>query len=181
MMRDEFDDQGDFGATNAADIGATTALPGGQPTPRPPLRPSVVQGGTNQYPRAPRTGVNAPPLTPPPVVSTTRFCGTCGAPLEPGRPFCGQCGTPVSTSGVHSTAMNASPSSSGLYRGSGAGWGALDSDAPTVAEMPMENLYGEMAAPDDTSRSLRILIGVLCLVGSFATAVAAIVLALHTF
>jgi hypothetical protein len=179
MMRDEFDDQGDFGATHAADIGATTALPNGQPSPRPPLGASGVHSGsTNQYSRAPRTAVNVS-RTPPP--GATRYCGTCGAPLEPGRPFCGQCGTPVNTSGTHSTAMNAAASPSGLYRRSGASWTGLDGDAPTVAEMPMEDLYDDMAAPEDTSRTLRILVGVLCLVGSFATASAAIIVALATF
>ncbi len=178
MMRDEIDDQDDFGATHAADIAATNALPNGQPSRRPALGASGLHAGSaNQYARAPRSGVNAP--TPPPVVSTTRFCATCGAPLEPGRSFCGQCGTPVSTSGVHSSATNSVPS--GIYRRSSVGWDDLDGDAPTVAEMPMEDLYGDMAAPEDASRTLRILVGVLCLIGSFATAAAAIILALQTF
>jgi len=179
-MRDEIDDQDDFGATHAADIAATTALPNGRPSPRPALGASGLHAGSaNPYVRTPRTGVNAPPT--PPVVSTTRFCGTCGAALEPGRPFCGQCGTPVSTSGVHSSATNSVSPSSAMYRRSGADWDDLDADAPTVAEMPMGNFYTGEAAPEDTSRALLILVGVLCLIGSFATAVAAIVLALHTF
>lgn len=190
-MRDEFEDQEDYAATQAGDLGATTALPGGQPTPRPSLGVSGLHNGsTNQYPYPPRGGVGAPapvsPASPPP--STTRFCGTCGAVLEPGRPFCGQCGTPVSTSGVHSTGMRPMSSGSGLYRQSSVGWGEADGDAPTVAEMPMGDLYGgygaaysEDVAAEDSSRALRIVVGVLCLIGSFATAVAAIVIALHTF
>jgi hypothetical protein len=180
MMRDEIDDQDDFGATHAADSGATTALPDGQPSRRPALGASGLHApSASPYARTPRTGVKAPPT--PPVVSTTRFCATCGAPLEPGRSFCGQCGTPVSTSGVHSSATNSVPPASGMYRRSVADWDDLDADAPTVAEMPMENFYTDVAAPEDASRALVILVGVLCLIGSFATAAAAIILALRTF
>lgn len=182
-MRDEIEEQDDYGATRAADIGATSALPNGRPSPRPPLGVSGIHtGSTNQYPRAPRSGVGAPLATPPPA--TTRFCGTCGAALEPGRPFCGQCGTPVNTSGVHGTAKRPAPSGSSLYRQSGGVWADVDGDAPTVAEMPMGDLYGDygdLAQPEDSSRTLRILVGVLCLIGSFATAVAAIVIAMGTF
>jgi hypothetical protein len=197
-MRDEFEDQDDYAATRAGDLGATTALPNGQPTPRPSLGASGLHSGSpNQYPYTPRSGVAAPTpgapvklpvksATPPPT--TTRYCGTCGAALEPGRPFCGQCGTPVTTSGVHGTAKRPAPSASGLYRQSGADWDDVDGDAPTVAEMPMGELYGgyggaygDDVPADDSSRALRIIVGVLCLIGSFATAVAAIVIALNTF
>lgn len=125
----------------------------------------------------------------PPAGSTTQFCGTCGAPLEPGRAYCGQCGTPVSQSGVQSMSTGAyrSPSGSSLYQHSGIDWDDDDDgDAPTVAELPMEELYGNHTGAgaygaEDSSRSLRIMVGILCLIGSFATAVAAIVLALATF
>lgn len=78
------------------------------------------------------------------------------------------------------------------------GWDDHDGDAPTVAELPMDDVYsnypgrtsyagqggyaGQGAyAGEDSSRTLRLLVGILCLVGSFATAIAAIVLALATF
>jgi hypothetical protein len=186
------EDQTDNGVTREADIAATTAVPGSRPTPpRAPLGGSGVHSpSTGGYPRAPRTGSGFAPQAPQDAApATSRFCGTCGARLEPGRPFCGQCGTPVSVSGVHnSTAMRAAPSGSGVYRtGSSAQWPRqIDGDSPTVAEMPMQDLYGEgdyqgEYQVDDSSRTMRIVVGILCLIGSFATAVAAIVLALATF
>jgi hypothetical protein len=114
---------------------------------------------------------------------TGRFCSTCGASLEAGRAFCGQCGAPVSDSGFHSTAMRAAPSGSGVYRAtSDANWSDGDEDAPTVADMSVHDVYEAAGyGLDDSSRALRIWVGALCLIGSFATAIAAIVLALATF
>lgn len=206
-MHDETEEQDDFGATRASDFGATSALPNARPPAnRPPYSSLGIREQTSHYPRASRADAPMAPRTPQPVAgpttpapagaTSTRYCGTCGAPLDPGRPFCGQCGTPVSTSGVNggvnAPPMPASPSSSGLYRGSSAGWSGTgwdgsDGDAPTVAELPMDDLYGGYsgrsagAVADDSSRTLRLVVGILCLIGSFATAIAAIVLALATF
>lgn len=209
-MHDETQEQDDFGATRASDFGATSALPNPRPpAARPPYSSLGIREQTSHHARSSRAGApmaGAPmaprtpappagPATPPPAAAApTRYCGTCGAPLDPGRPYCGQCGTPVSTSGVSAPGpgpMPSSPSNSDLYSGSNVswssdGWNDGDGDAPTVAELPMDDLYGRYAGPgpidaDDSSRSLRLVVGILCLLGSFATAIAAIVLALATF
>lgn len=204
-MHDETEEQDDFGATRASDFGATSALPNSRPpgsqAGRPPYSSLGIREQTSHYPRASRADAPMAPRTPTPpagpatpspaAAASTRYCGTCGAPLDPGRPFCGQCGTPVSTSDVNGPAMTPSPSGSGLYRGSGAGWSGSqwsesDGDAPTVAELPMDDLYGSYSGrspvvADDSSRTLRLVVGILCLIGSFATAIAAIILALATF
>ena len=208
-MHDETEEQDDFGATRASDFGATSALPNSRPVgsqaARPPYSSLGIREQTSKIPRASRADAPMAARTPPPVAgpatpapaaaASTRYCGACGAPLDPGRPYCGQCGTAVSTSGVNggvdAPPMSPSPSSSGLYRGSSAGWSndawdTSDGDAPTVAELPMDDLYSgytghNAVVADDSSRMLRLVVGILCLIGSFATAIAAIVLALATF
>src|SRR5215469_15139652 len=48
---------------------------------------------------------------------TSRYCGTCGARIEPGEVFCGQCGTPVGAGGNSLGAYSGGRSSgSGRYR-----------------------------------------------------------------
>jgi zinc-ribbon domain len=39
----------------------------------------------------------------------TRFCGNCGAPLQPGSPFCGRCGAPVAPTPIPIYAQYAYP------------------------------------------------------------------------
>jgi zinc ribbon protein len=188
-------DESDSGATHAADIAATSALPGPRSLPsRGPNSPSGLTGkrtaATGQYPRARQTPPPGGRATPAPPPAAGRFCGTCGARLEPGSAFCGQCGTPVTTSGVHSTKMRATSAGPGFYRASAGGaWDEADEadgDARTVAELPMEQVFGgggyaDYAPADDNSRTQRLIFGVLCLIGSFVLAVAAIVLAIATF
>jgi hypothetical protein len=79
--------------------------------------------------------------------------------------------------------MRATPSGSGVYRmASDVDWTSDDEDAPTVADLSVGDVYNAAGyGLDDSSRALRLWVGALCLVGSFATAIAAIVLALATF
>jgi hypothetical protein len=132
---------------------------------------------------------------------TTRYCGTCGAALEPGRQFCGQCGSPVTAggaSGIHEgTVFTSVPSGSGRYANpSGDGWAANDYDAPTEEQIgtplgaplgfgqsPLyarSGVYGAgraASASPGMSRELRVLVGILCLLGGLFSAAGAIALA----
>ena len=142
-------------------------------------------GGSGLFAYAPRT--NSPANTPgrisapTPAPSSTRYCGACGARIEPGQTFCGQCGTPVSASGVFSTGMTSISSDSGHYTvGGSSEWDPDDRDAPTVVDAPIRGGYRAQTA-DSSGRALRIIVGVLCLLGSLISAIAAIVLALISF
>ena len=166
-------------ATRADDPAATRAdgtsrTPGG-----------LRAGGSGLFAYAPQS--NGPAKTPgrinaaTPAPASTRYCGACGARIEPGQTFCGQCGTPVSASGVFSTGMAAVSSDSGHYMVGGyPEWDPDDRDAPTVVDAPIRGGYRAQAA-DSSGRALRIIVGVLCLLGSLISAIAAIVLAIITF
>ena len=170
-------------ATRADDPAATRAdatshAPGG-----------LRAGGSGLFAYAPRTNgpANTPTNTPgrisaaTPAPVSTRYCGACGARIEPGQTFCGQCGTPVSASGVFSSGMTSVSSDSGHHMVGGyPEWDPNDRDAPTVVDAPIRGGYRAQAA-DSSGRALRIIVGVLCLLGSLITAIAAIVLALVTF
>jgi hypothetical protein len=143
-----------------------------------------------------------------------RYCGACGAPIEPGQAFCGQCGTPVPglSGGARATSQAGAPSPSNPSRyrvGDSPGWHPDDGNAPTeeIRDMLPPGGYGrsglrmqsgapyqvppysrsgyggtsvDQPAAPDTSRTLRMILGVMCLVGSLISAVAAIVLAVAT-
>jgi hypothetical protein len=167
-------------ATKADDPAATRADAGAR-TPG-----ALRAGGSGLFAYAPQT--NRPSNTPgrinaaTPAPTSTRFCGACGARIEPGQTFCGQCGTPVSASGVFSAASPAVTSESGHYIvGAYPEWDARDRDAPTVVDAPIRG--GNRARPVEnvSGRALRVIVGVLCLLGSLISAIAAIVLALITF
>jgi hypothetical protein len=143
-------------------------------------------GGSGLFAYAPRT--NGPAKTPgqvsaaTPAPASTRYCGACGARIEPGQTFCGQCGTPVSASGVFSSGMTSVSSDSGHYIVGGyPEWDPDDRDAPTVVDAPIRGGYRAPSTSDASGRALRIIVGVLCLLGSLISAIAAIVLALITF
>lgn len=176
-----------LGETRAADVMPLAASQGAYP-------PSG-----NQPLRGPNSGGGA-----------VQYCGACGARIEPGHAFCGQCGTPVrSVSGGGYGASQAgapSPSNPSRFRvGDTPGWRPDDGNAPTeeIRDLPPQGAYGRSGsgvpyqAPPysrsgyggtsvdqpvalDSSRTLRMILGVLCLVGSLISAVAAIVLALIT-
>jgi len=167
-------------ATRADDPAATRAdgssrAPGG-----------LRAGGSGLFAYAPQS--NSPAKTPgrisaaTPAPASTRYCGACGARIEPGQTFCGQCGTPVSASGVFSSGMTSVSSDSGHYIVGGyPEWDPKDRDAPTVVDAPIRGGYRAPSTGDASGRALRIIVGVLCLLGSLISAIAAIVLAIISF
>jgi hypothetical protein len=171
-------------ATRADDPAATRAdgsshAPGG-----------LRAGGSGLFAYAPRSNgpANGPTKTPgrvsaaTPAPASTRYCGACGARIEPGQTFCGQCGTPVSASGVFSSGMTSVSSDSGHYIVGGyPEWDPEDRDAPTVVDAPIRGGYRAPLTGAASGRALRIIVGVLCLLGSLVSAIAAIVLAIITF
>jgi hypothetical protein len=181
-----------LGETRAADVPAGAAGRASAASPLP--------GGGYQPSRS--VGAALPPV-PAKAGPTGRFCGTCGARLEPGRAFCGQCGTPVVATGVYGG------TESGVSRYQAAAdeeWAVEDGDAPTeeipdlpppyvnpygaaMPRGPLSGPYGSMGyasgtgaptleTPSGGSRSVRIVLGMLCLFGSVVSAAAAIILAL---
>jgi zinc-ribbon domain len=141
-------------------------------------------GGSGLFAYAPRSTSNVPGRmnAPTPGATSSRFCGACGARIEPGQTFCGQCGTPVAASGVFSAAAPAVSEDSGHYIvGAYPQWDPADRDAPTVVDAPIRGGHRVAPTGDSSGRALRIIFGVLCLLGSLISAIAAIVLALVTF
>ena len=145
-------------------------------------------------PPARPTGSRAPTTT----GSPARFCGTCGARITGNEAFCGQCGTPVSASMADAgTAFRAPVTGVARVRADADGsWQPADGDAPTEAFLPPASVYGRGARPTayptdngyttgrgpeagGSGRSVRIALGILCLVGSLASAAGALLLALH--
>lgn len=198
-----FDDSSpSLGETRAADVPFTAAeqrlsgAPGARApiTPMPPLERTT---GRPDQPAAPRSAVDAQPRysTAAPA-STSRYCGTCGARIAPGEAFCGQCGTPVGAgSSVGATSLHPASGQYGRYQiESDSTWASTAGDAPTEAFVSSAQQYGRGfssapngrggyaslpgATPADTSaRTGRIIVGVVCLIGSLASAIGAIVLA----
>jgi hypothetical protein len=196
-----FDDSSpSLGETRAADVPfapaeqRTTAVPGaGAPiTPMPPLERTT--GRPNQ-PTAADAQLRYSTAAP---VSTSRYCGTCGARIAPGEAFCGQCGTPVGAGSNIGTALHPASGQYGRYQvESNSTWSPAQGDAPTEAFIPSSgqpyargyssapnarggyaSSPGAAATPADASaRTGRIIVGVVCLIGSLASAIGAIVLA----
>lgn len=186
------DDSPSLGETRAADV-----PPGGYP-PASPTAQAARGSRVNPYPptEARPTAIVGG------ATSGGRFCGTCGARLESGTAFCGQCGTPVATSSPGGLTFGSSalrqPQQEPYRVG---GWS--EGDGNEVTEMipgtPAYNGFGRSgvgpgatysgaayhpagytpARPASTSsQASRLLIGVLCLIGSIISASAAIILAL---
>ena len=185
-------------AAETPSLGETRAADAFVP-PRPPL---LIQRGT------PPTRVAAPAA---PMSRTTgrvpsvgtRYCGTCGAQLEPGEQYCGQCGTPASAaSGTElRTSLRPTPNAPGRYRDEPdpgeEGWNPYDHDAPTEAYAPSvhagmgqsypgygRSMPGAYAGgyPDQArrgpNRELRIVLGILCILGGLVSGAGAIILAI---
>lgn len=145
------------------------------------------RAGSGATPPSPRGGAGA---------GTARFCGTCGARLEPGEAFCGQCGTPVGASGDYTRNVPAGPTSR-YYAGGNGAWSSGGDDAyteeytapPLPAAAPYNRPsapgggvytpanFGATAAPVE-SRAGRVVFGLLCIVGSLISAAGAVYLAL---
>lgn len=132
------------------------------------------------------------------VGATSRYCGTCGARITGNEAFCGQCGTPIGGANDFGTSLDVRSSDAGRYGGSGA-WTPGEGDALTepfvvspvggYPRTPANNPYAQMGyggsgamngqASADSSRGIKTLFGVLCLVASVASAVGAVFLAVH--
>ncbi len=148
--------------------------------PRP--RPTPTRGAPHTPPVNGATG----------MTGTARYCGTCGARIAGDEAFCGQCGTPIGASGAGlGGAMDQQPTRYQV----GAGWQSGGGNDPTELYVaPPFNPYQHRSGipyqpagydptaqhPASSSRTARIVFGILCLAGSLGSAVAAIVLALRT-
>ena len=197
-----------LGETRAADIASmgTSQASYGPPARQAFRASNSGQGGSTW------SGSSAS-NDPPSGTGAGRYCGTCGARIEPGQAFCGQCGTPVRGASGGSLGTSPAgaplPSSPSRYQvGNDTGWHPDDGNAPTeeIRDLPPSGYgrsglrlqsgvpyqappysssgYGtsvdQPVGPPDTSRTLRMILGVMCLVGSLISAVAAIILALVT-
>lgn len=150
---------------------------------------SGVRGGSGVY------GGAAP--------NTNRYCGTCGAEIEPGMQFCGQCGTPVvgaagfdgaSYTGAPRRGTNP-PAARSTYTGNSqpgySRWSPADQDAPTEQFTPpyayphapyrQSDSFGPRAHAAETSgrlsREMRAFLGILCILGALISGAGAIILA----
>jgi hypothetical protein len=128
---------------------------------------------------------------------TSRFCGTCGARIEVGQQFCGQCGSAVlgGSDIEEGTALQRSVYPPAPRRASSPNaWASVDQDAPTETFMdypdqgmgsyPQQFGFGRPAmgqaggAARDQSSDVRILIGILCVLGGLISGAGALILAL---
>lgn len=183
------DDSPSLGATRAADVleprGTRTTRSGGATPPRPS---ATTQYGTLSGATPPGGGGGG----------TARFCGTCGARLEPGEAFCGQCGTPVGAGSDYTRNVGAGPTSR-YYVGGNGGWSGGNGDDYTEEfappPLPPAAPYNRPSAPGggpytpsgfgaptaspatDESRTGRIVFGLLCILGSLVSAAGAVYLA----
>ena len=127
--------------------------------------------------------------------ATGRFCGTCGARVAGGEMYCGQCGSPVAQLSGTATGRVGMPMT--LGNGTLAGWSQAEGDAPTEAFVvsqrglsrpgsstpfpagPYGHTSGVPATATSSTRTMRVIFGVLCLVGSLVSAAAAVIVALQ--
>ncbi|MGH2517952.1 MAG: zinc-ribbon domain-containing protein [Ktedonobacterales bacterium] len=193
----EDDDSPSLGETRAADVPTS----GGTPDARYAQAPRFAR--TAEMPRSGQPSrVSGPPGGDALGTSagTARYCGTCGARIATGEAFCGQCGTPVGTSGGDFGTVNMGVGPASRYQIGGTGWTAGGGDAPTEEyAAPLGNGYPRTqagmpytppmyasgpnqpaggAAGDGSGRTVRIVFGVLCLAGSIASAITAVILAI---
>jgi hypothetical protein len=198
---DELGSSPSLGETRAAAIPDIPDLPAPQPATRsgaPAAAAAPALERTVDLPRyappARPAGSRAPTTTGTPA----RFCGTCGARITGNEAFCGQCGTPVSASMADAgTAFRAPATGTARFRSDAdSPWQPADGDAPTEAFLPPVSAYGRGSRPtaypmdggypagrapetSGSGRSVRIVLGILCLVGSLASAAGALLLALQ--
>ena len=193
----EADDTPSLGETRAADI-----PPGGYAASGPTAQ-TARNSRMDPYPTEAQPTALVGGAT-----SGGRFCGTCGARLENGMAFCGQCGTPVTSSATNGLTLGASglrqPGQEQYHVG---GWSDGDGNELTEAipgaVAPGYNGFGRSgagpglpygAAPFHptgymqsrsnaaarSSHTTRLIVGVLCIIGSIISASSAIILALGT-
>jgi hypothetical protein len=126
---------------------------------------------------------------------STGYCGTCGAPIEPGQQFCGQCGAPAGFGGSgvdQRTVFRSAPLAHDGYGAELDDWSPADHDAPTeeFAQMLPGARLGYSGAPYGRGGSyagpqapgggseLRVVLGILCILGGLVSGAGAIILAL---
>lgn len=180
------DDLPSLGETRAA------SLPPAQPARTPPGGMPPRTTGMSRYGSGAAQRSSGPQ-------GTARYCGTCGARVEPGEAFCGQCGSPVGAGADYTRDMTISGSAHYPAGATGAGaWGDADGDAlteaydfpppPVVAPYNRGGLSGGSyaparygvtpAPPSAASRTNRTIFGLLCLLGSLISAAGAVYLAI---
>lgn len=129
---------------------------------------------------------------------SSAFCGSCGAPFESGQQFCGRCGAPIAPSGGsgadQGTVMRQSARDDDPYApppGSDP-WAPNEFDAPTeeFSHMLGTTPGGYQAGgypgapgyatqpPTDGSAEMRVVLGILCILGGLLSGVGAIIVAL---
>lgn len=191
----------ELAATREADIPqpvrrATTGRPApatNTPNSSPNGSPSGFAVAGTAAPRSgPRSGAyggGAP--------ATTRYCGACGAEIEPGRQFCGQCGTPVGRledegdpRTIGAPRRGTFPPAAYADDGDDEMWSPADQDAPTEQFSPpyarpsagyrQSGYYQAVgqAPGGGLSREMRVFLGILCILGALVSGAGAIVLAL---
>jgi hypothetical protein len=183
-----YDSSPSLGETRAADIPAP-ARPAASVRGTPPVTAFAPQRGT--------AGTSAraferPGSTLSGSTNAGRFCGSCGARIELGQQFCGQCGAAVGSFGVsnpgYGTELRRAPIPSGPAGLSDDVWPTAEYDAPTEAfsgvlpgvapgyRSASARAYG--ARSGGMSRELRIVLGILCILGGLVSGAGAIILAL---
>ena len=185
-----------LGATRVASVG-DYALAKGEYS-RAPIRNEVGKGGNGSIPPPLELRQSDPRSS---LRTQSRFCGACGARLGNDEVFCGQCGTPVGTSGGGETLQGRNPAGGRLYGLSpDEAWSPVENDARTEAYSYAAHARGPLAAeapnvlyrPNDfgsarqtmsasrsgeSLRTMRLVVGVICLAVSLMSAALAILLA----
>lgn len=189
-----------LGETRAADVLDVAEVRGGRATQAPEPRfdrTAQLPNYGQPYQQPAHVGPATPPLNGATgalgMTSTSRFCGACGARITGNEAFCGQCGTPIgATTGGFGSGLDQEQT---RYQvGGGSGWQQGAGNEPTEMFMapPMQPYQQRSGVPyqstgyrpaiqraGSSSRTTRIVFGILCLAGSIGSAVAAIVLALQ--
>jgi hypothetical protein len=184
---DDYGSSPSLAQTRAADI-PPLARPAPNAPRTAPGAPFLSQRGPSATSARPFDRLNSTFLG---GMSTSQFCGSCGARIEPGQQFCGQCGAASSfgvSSPEHGTELQRTrftPGPSGSMSGA---WSTDEYDAPTEAfsdafpsvapgySSAGPRSYGDQ--PRGMSRELRIIFGILCILGGLVSGAAAIILAL---
>jgi hypothetical protein len=121
-----------------------------------------------------------------------RHCATCGAPIEAGQQFCGECGAAVANMGVsgpeYGTQLHRSHYPSATVGSSADAWSPTDYDAPTEEFLPLSpgmapgyphvTGRGSGVPSRGMSREMRIVFGILCILGGLVSGAGAIAIAL---
>jgi uncharacterized OB-fold protein len=191
----DVDNSPSLGETRAAAVPNSPAAP---VSLRYPAAPAPVIERTTDMPRYAPTGPTEPRMGTRARISaggTGRFCGTCGARIVAGEMYCGQCGSPVGqATGTQTGRVGASTP---VGNRTGDAWSEGAGDEPTEAFVVAQRGYTH-GAPSATaypqsrygqatnvqpapssSRTMRVIFGVLCLAGSLVSAAAAVIVALQ--